>query len=157
MGIIVENIVFTNNTKMNRVFILSLLVALVSGREHHRRLEARVRNGEKICGSLVKAMADMEGDTDLEWCACEFEEADGTMMDGFPLPMKIDTGDQNLDCPAEGARICMRKKTSFSIQEADKCGDHQFINSDTYEISLDCVEVDIDYEVTRANRRRRRY
>merc|ERR1712084_23115 len=142
--------------KMNRVFILSLLVALVSGREHHRRLEARVRNGEKICGGLVKAMADMEGDTDLEWCACEFEDADG-----FHLPMEIDTGNQNLDCPAEGARICMRKKTSFSIQEeeASICGDSgdQFINSDTYEISLGCVDFDIDYEVPTAHRRRRRY
>merc|ERR1719509_63340 len=104
---------------MNRIFILSLLVALVSGIEHHRRLEERVRQGEVITCHLTKAVADMVDGSDVEWCACEMKDANGNRIDGIYAPLEIDAGDQELECPPEGAMMRIKQRPSYGIQDTE--------------------------------------
>jgi len=140
------------------VFLLSSLIALVSGMEHHRRLESRVREGEVISCGLTKAVADMVDGTDVDWCACELREADGSRVKGFYSPMQIDAGEQELDCPPEGAtmKIKSKKFDGYQIQgEENNCpdGGKGFIDSKTHQLILNCVDID-SYEYKEETDRR---
>ena len=130
--------------------------------KHHRRLEKRVREGEVISCGLTKAIADMV-DGDLEWCACEFKEADGTRIKGFYSPVEIDAGDQELECPAEGAIMKIKRKISDGVYqihgedtgEDDGCPEKGlgFIDSKSHKLKLQCVEIE-SYEFTGDKERR---
>jgi len=151
---------------MNRIFILSLIVALVSGFEHHRRLEKRVREGEVINCGLTKAIADMADGDDVEWCACEFKEADGSRIKGFYSPVEIDAGDQELECPPDGAIMKIKRKVADGVYqiygegtgEDDGCPEKGlgFIDSKSHKVKLQCVEIE-SYELTGDRGTEKRY
>merc|ERR1712194_787423 len=119
--------------------------------EHHRRLEKRVRQGEVINCHLRKIIADMV-DGDLEWCACQFVEEDGSRVDGFYSPIEIDTGDQELECPPDGAVLRIESERQLAegvyqiygedaVKKDPECPEDGigFIDSKTHKLKLNCV------------------